>query len=714
MNSFLKEKMRTSLVVLPSPPQELISLNPFVLCNFTHNNSILNLLLTDQKGLIIRLHPQNTNNPILPIPTDKKVSFGCFFIPAPNFDKVFMIKNAENLSRSGASEQIYTSIQHQLRILNRILKFSGASADCRNKLDVQVLICTLNQVEKTEIFKKFKSLLDKYHLDNRDISYIRPIFMYRRKENLADVFKDSSAYRTRHSDCVEKLIGYYIEHLKYDELYFPKPEIKLLNGQPIKIDQVDKVVETFHFFFPNRDAQLESVPPFNRIWDNMLYSYTDQGKLGKFNHYSIYMGEVRYFSEQLLAKIKNPCGVLIRNFSNKNLEAIATLESCESPQFQIDWLYLRKEGIVAFEVGLSEKPEQCQQSSVRNKIMQCLKIIIPQMQIMLYSFWRLYQKEKTETMTSFGDLLKSALKVVIYLPNIKYDTFVAEIECIKEEYQGRHGTSSLSELVSLLDKNWENIINYLSFLVRSSSSGNLLWHRMNKKCDLERVGYNCTIYQLFEKPHPTKLDSNLNVKNSFINYVSACFVSASLCLSGVISNQNEATEKTPLDIDERFLASFKSWKEKNVHEAFKYSAQFNLVLSPQQHRILCDQTKRHLIITGHPGCGKTSLLLAKCEQMAWRRDVHSIFYFYGINKYLFRKYLNNFIENNCSQNLKRKLEVKGFKDFESLSNMLRQICGQTAEVIIEKSTCSNQSVIWYKIFENIKKSLSIFLQNKTL
>ena len=384
-----------------------------------------------------------------------------------------------------------------------------------------------------------------------------------------------------------------------------------------------------------------------------------------------------------MAKIEKSCGVLIRGFSNEHLKTIATLpEYSKIPNFEIDWLYLGKEHIVAFEVGLSENPEKAKQSSVSNKLKQCLTKIIPQMQLILCSFWGLYSKNDT---TSIGDLLKNTLKVVVCLPNIKHDIFVSQITSIKKEVTKTWDTNCSSELALLVERNRAQVSNYLSFLVCNSSSNDLVWLKINDQLNV--VKCDKPIDDLFDRktdPSESVLckfydveigseDSLATLKHTFIDYVSACLASAALSMSAFISDQNMRIEKAALDVDERYQKSFKVWRNKNFGENFDDHPQFNFVLSPQQHRILLDQSISHLILTGQPGTGKTLLLLAKCEQLASRKDFDRIFYFYDKNRRLFRKHLDSLVERSCSQELKSKLIIEGVAEFQSISKKIKEL-----------------------------------------
>ena len=293
MSSNLRQAVESQLVVLPSPPHELVSVNPLIQSILSHNSVITFLLLMGLNGLVVRRHPKTMDDTPETSKTspDDDVSFGCLFIPAPISGKVFIFKMIEDLSKKGAGDQIYKSIQHQLRSLNEIVKqFEGPSFN-QNKMEIQIVICTAPKAKKTEEFRKVRLLDTDSKLSNSDSSNISPVFIFTRKNKLAEVIAKPVDFSPTQFDFVAKLIEFYIGNLNGDEVYLPGPTHKLLGGEPVSINQIEKVVETFNYFFPDRESKLESIPSFNRMLDNMLYCYTEEGKLGKFTDYSIYLGK---------------------------------------------------------------------------------------------------------------------------------------------------------------------------------------------------------------------------------------------------------------------------------------------------------------------------------------------------------------------------------------------------------------------------------------
>ena len=382
------------------------------------------------------------------------------------------------------------------------------------------------------------------------------------------------------------------------------------------------------------------------------------------------MGEVRFFSEKFLDRLENPSGLIIKAFSNQHIGAIAEIESSKPANFEIDWLYLGKEQIVAIELGLSENPSNGHQAAITNKITQCLKIIVPQMQLIILSFWRIYQKSTTISKSSFQDLIQNTFKVVIFFPNIETNTLVNQIATIRKQLtEPIAGTSQPDDFVQLLKQNGQQVGKYLSFLTSSDRSGtDFTWIHVDEKWDIQET--NCTIHRLLEGVQVSIPDV---WSQSFVEYVSACFCSASLTVSRVISEQTGRIKQTPLSIEDRCSASLQKFKSTRIYTNLNLPQHLNFILSPQQYRILSDNSNDHLIITGQPGTGKTTLLVAKCELLAWQDDIIDIHFFYTAKRKLFGKFLEDLIETSCSEHSKRKIFVRGIDDVFDRSKQCRKL-----------------------------------------
>ena len=432
-----------------------------------------------------------------------------------------------------------------------------------------------------------------------------------------------------------------------------------MDAQPCSIDQIDEIINLFNFYFPSRNQKLETIPHFNQLADNMLYSYTDQGEPGILQKFAPYMGEVQIFSEKLLSKLKNPSGILIKGFSSDHLRTILNGKHLNPQQFEIDWLYLGSRQIVVFEVGMSEKPDQ-PRSALSNKIRQCFTTLLPQMQLILYSIWVPYKRRsKRKTQQTFSALVEDLLKIVIFIPGLSECKLVSELNVIKNAC-----------------KDHQNLLKWMAFLVESGeSSRNLKLVRFNN--DFEVINCETTLNQIFQG------SIGASEKDSFLNYFQSVICAASL--NAVLEQKDANHNNTALDIDRRYIRLFKNWLQINRNPAKKkltVGTDFVFVLSPQQHRIL-HEVKSHLIITGEPGSGKTALLLAMCEKIAINKDVNEILFVYDERKTLFEKYLTRMLDKIYNNDRKSKV-IKAAIRPNSLLSYVNQLEEVSQNIFIKR------------------------------
>ena len=115
MEDSLQNDRNNSLVVLPSPPSELHSLNPFVKCYFGHYRTIRTLLHLKLPGLLIRKQPQILGSQ----PVSDESGQGCLFIPAPSFNKLLLIIYASSFFDENYIDEVKKSIGRQLKLINQ-------------------------------------------------------------------------------------------------------------------------------------------------------------------------------------------------------------------------------------------------------------------------------------------------------------------------------------------------------------------------------------------------------------------------------------------------------------------------------------------------------------------------------------------------------------------------------------------------------------------
>ncbi|XP_075240268.1 uncharacterized protein LOC142335824 [Convolutriloba macropyga] len=113
----------------------------------------------------------------------------------------------------------------------------------------------------------------------------------------------------------------------------------------------------------------------------------------------------------------------------------------------------------------------------------------------------------------------------------------------------------------------------------------------------------------------------------------------------------------------------------------RYEICSNLILSPQQYRILFDSKKTHLIITGQPGSGKTTLLLAKCEELTYSESLEKIYFIYSEEKILFKKYLKKALGKCCSRRLENEITLVGLQP-QNLYSFVAELKNRKKEAVM--------------------------------
>ena len=316
------------------------------------------------------------------------------------------------------------------------------------------------------------------------------------------------------------------------------------------------------------------------------------------------------------------------------------MESLEALEFEIDWLYLGGEIMIAFEAGMSNKPEQPIQS-VLNKLSQCVTKIYPQFLLIIYSLWVEYQKINHARIefATFEMFFKQHFKIVVFLPNVSHDAFRTCINTIKD-----------SAVVGKNSKKVKSVVpeGFASLLIK------------NSKClDQILILLECsdTLWQISENLDVAESSLGLQKLLKTQSSSSQCEYNYITALLALVRLNVVEMGLPALDVTERYHHSFTIWQKKK--RKMDPICQ-NFILSPEQHRILAEEEKTHLVVCGEPGTGKTALLLAKCEQMAQREEIDYVFYAFNQTKTLLINYLNSFMEFQATEVLKQKMKILKF------------------------------------------------------
>ena len=432
-------------------------------------------------------------------------------------------------------------------------------------------------------------------------------------------------------------------------------------GSKISFQETEEVFQLFDVFFKDRNQKLLFVPDIDLIFDNLLYKTTDDGQLKDISDTGSYQGEVGIFLREYISKLKSPNGLMLKNYSNQHFVTLLSEDSVQPGEFETDWLYIGNEIIIAIEIGLSDTKQQTKNSNcstISNKITQALERTIPHFQTILFSLFTASEKQKTEKEIDF---IMRVFQVVILLPNITFSQFQKAIDKLK----AKQGQTKLFNLLEFNEQFWSTNL----FIVLQQDGQSEYVFRIDKNlalCSIKRRPSSDLLGCHSNSTNWTNLESNdsrLSKTNSFSDLFtsksssqSEIFreISALITLSSLNAIELSQDKLSNRDVDERYRKSFKNWKPKQNNLTY---TGLDFILSPEQHRILSNADLSYLLISGEPGSGKTSLLLAKCQMLAEDDSVKIIYYLVNQRKVLFLDFLKRIIDKNGSDLLKKKLII---------------------------------------------------------
>ena len=431
-------------------------------------------------------------------------------------------------------------------------------------------------------------------------------------------------------------------------------------GHKISFQETEDVFQLFDVFFKNRNQKLLFVPDIDLIFDNLLYKTTDDGQLKDISDTGSYQGEVGIFLREFISKLKSPNGLMLKNYSNQHFVTLLSEDSVQPGEFETDWLYIGNEKIIVIEIGLSDTKQQTKNSNcstISNKITQVLERTIPHFQAILFSLFTASEKQKTEKEIDF---IMRVFQVVILLPNITFSQFQEAVDKLKT----KQGQSKLFNLLEFNEQFWSTNL----FIVLQQDEQSEYIFRIDKNLALCSIKRRATsdLLGCLESTNWANLeskDSMLSKTNSFSDLFSSKSssqseifreISALITLSSLNAIELSQDKLSNRDVDERYRKSFKNWKPKQSN--LTYTGQ-DFILSPEQHRILSNADLSFLLISGEPGSGKTSLLLAKCQMLAEDDDVKIIYFLVNHRKVSFLDFLKRIIDKNGSDLLKNKMII---------------------------------------------------------
>ncbi|XP_063725104.1 uncharacterized protein LOC134853097 isoform X2 [Symsagittifera roscoffensis] len=399
---------------------------------------------------------------------------------------------------------------------------------------------------------------------------------------------------------------------------------------------------------------------------------------------------------------------MLKNYSNQHFVTLLSEDSVQPGEFETDWLYIGNEIIIAIEIGLSDTKQQTKNSNcstISNKITQALKRTIPHFQAILFSLFAASEKQKTEKEIDF---IMRVFKVVILLPNITFSQFQKAIDKLK----AKQGQTKLFNLLEFNEQFWSTNL----FIVLQQDGQSEYVFRIDKNlalCSIKRRPSSDILGCHSNSTNWTNLESNdsrLSKTNSFSDLFtsksssqSEIFreISALITLSSLNAIELSQDKLSNRDVDERYRKSFKNWKPKQNN--LTYTGQ-DFILSPEQHRILSNADLSFLLISGEPGSGKTSLLLAKCQMLAEDDDVKIIYFLVNHRKVSFLDFLKGIIDKNGSDLLKKKMIIIAVEEdyHTSLLKNSRQYKRDQIAIVIDEVYSMEEAISVSKCMRHSK------------
>ena len=330
----------------------------------------------------------------------------------------------------------------------------------------------------------------------------------------------------------------------------------------------------------------------------------------------------------------------MRGYSKVHLEAV--LNEPFSHNFEIDWILCGKERIFGFEVGRSDNAAD-PKKAIERKLEGVLCRIFPKFQYILVSFLKNFRMTSTEIKKFSED----HFGFVIYFPNIPKSTinsFFNENNSSVTKTKRLLSSMSQSVLSQIYVMANENEIfsstvpNLYQFVCEEEIWGLKLAHLAIG--DIFGCKNDSTLMdplQLFYEPSGKEIAETRIIHE--VHYLSGLLTFGFLVKTFSIHNDDPS----------RLTSSACSVETKR-------RTQSDLILSPQQRRIL-KENKRFLLLLGEPGCGKTSLLLARALDASEDPDIESIYFFIPETKSSFIRWIKKFIKESNSQALKDKIHI---------------------------------------------------------
>ena len=307
------------LIVVPGPPKDLEDLNYYTRSVLSHNKLVKLLIESNLKGLVVRGQQKGQ----LDEGSGEVASWthGCLLIPSPHLNNVILIKSVSDLSKVDFIESTTKSITDQLSKIQSELSVSSFGA-CTG-LKIIVFILLPKSAKGKDNLDALKSALTPENLTSDSSNYFTISVEYATEHNFATKISKLNSASNIDGGTMKLLELYKGKYSKIALRYeLTKETFRNLSHQKCSFHEIENVVYLHNFYFPDRKQKLEMIPNINRIFDNLLYKTTEDGKIMEMNEAGLYLGEVYHFVSKIIGKYPSSSGVLLKNFTNRHFNTL--------------------------------------------------------------------------------------------------------------------------------------------------------------------------------------------------------------------------------------------------------------------------------------------------------------------------------------------------------------------------------------------------------
>ena len=344
------------------------------------------------------------------------------------------------------------------------------------------------------------------------------------------------------------------------------------------------------------------------------------------------------FSERVLSKLENARGVLISDFDNHHLMKLLNIPDCFNFDFEVDWILCTVQYLVAFQISLSTLSGSLQ-TTIVNKLEQVLEITIPKLKLALFVILDGYNNPSI-----YEEFIRQHLKTVIYIPNADQKEISSVLSDLNSCFFKDKVPECMKKFKRMFDAAMKNgYMSYVQLLIHPEFNKTPVLFSLKQDMTLELL--DLTVFDLF----------CCNRKVASEKFPNLEMIASLFCISCIMIDET-CLKTEPVDIEERLRQYKPPQNEKKKLDAVKPKYELNQILSLQQCNVL-NSTEKFIGLIGEPGSGKTSVMLEKVLFECRDDSTELVFFVIPECKHPFRKYVENFLDDNMDENHRKKVKI---------------------------------------------------------